>query len=80
MNGRISTLSETLDYVSNNITNVDSKMEDNYHNISDVEVKVVKLKEEIGRCIPGFHVSKGSGIGKEQYLESVHGPTTKWRR
>ena len=29
MNGRISTLSETLDYVSNNIKNVDSKMEEN---------------------------------------------------
>ena len=60
MNGRISTLSETLDYVSKSIKNVDSKMEDNYCNISDVEGKVERLKEDIGCCIPGFHDSKGS--------------------
>ena len=64
MNGRISTLSKPMDYVYNNIKNVDFKMEENYPNILDVEGKNDRLREDIGHYIPTFHDSKGLDIGK----------------
>lgn len=74
LNSRISSISDTVDYTANSIANVDSKVEDNYRNITDLEGKVGRLREDLALCIPGFHDTTGSSSNPEDSMESPEPP------